>query len=73
MTTTELLVFYSEISAEYDQWLADSYSSNGPGGKPWSEERCKLRARVKTREEKGTLPEEVRWALRFRLGVLEPS
>lgn len=80
-TTTELLkkpidsllAFYAEVSAEYDSWLADSYSTIGPGGKPWSEERCKVRARMKTRERFGYIPEELRWVMRARLGSQEPD
>lgn len=70
MSLTELLEFYSSASSEYDSWLADSFSTPGPDGKSWSEERCKLRARTKTREALGFIPEELRWVLRAKLPAL---
>ena len=73
MAVEDLLAFYAKVSSEYDQWLADSYSAIGPNNKPWSEDRCKVRARLKTREAVGYIPEDIRWVMRARLGSMEPD
>lgn len=66
----EVIKIYADVSRTFDEWLTDSYSRSGPGGKGWSEEKCKSRAKMKTREEYGVLPDEIRWVLRAKIAQM---
>jgi hypothetical protein len=65
---TELTLF-DEAKGLYDKFLFEAYGQVDASGKPISEEKAKLAARIKLRNATGADLEVLRWKLRARLGV----
>lgn len=67
-TVLPIIDEYDRAKARYDYYLGEAYDL--AKDMKWSEEKCKLYAREKTRREGLKDPDTYRWMLRWRLGSL---